>query len=196
METNQPVNIAVFASGAGTNAENIIRYLNRPGSPVRVALVVTNRPGAGVIGRAIALGVPVEVMGRDSIASDVEMLPLLQRHSVRAIALAGFLLMVPSFLISAYPVVNIHPSLLPKFGGKGMYGSNVHKAVIDAGERESGITIHHVTEEYDKGRIIFQASVPVEPGDTPESLEQKVHQLEWTHYPRVIESTFAGIRLC
>jgi phosphoribosylglycinamide formyltransferase-1 len=182
-----PTNIAIFASGTGTNAENIIRSFNTPGSAVRVALVVTNRSDAPVIQKAEALGVPAYVLDRQSISSPETMLPLLRKHGTGMIVLAGFLLLVPAFLIREYPIINIHPALLPKFGGKGMYGMNVHKAVVDAREPRTGITIHFVSEEYDKGEILFQASVDVLPDDTPEMVAQKVHQLEYTHYPTVIK---------
>ena len=187
--------IAIFASGNGSNAENIIRYLRDcPAREATVAVVVCNNPSAGVIGRSRALGVAVEVMSRQEINDPAIMVPTLERHGVDAIVLAGFLLMLPGFLTSAYRdrIINIHPSLLPKYGGKGMYGRHVHEAVAAAGEMETGITIHLVNERYDEGRVMFQASTPLEPGDTPETIEAKVHRLERLHFPAVISRWLAN----
>lgn len=180
--------IAVFASGNGSNAENIIRHFNREGSNAEVVLVVCNRPEAGVIGRAWRLGVTTAVMSRDSLRTPAAILPLLEASGVDLIVLAGYLLMVPDFLLARYPgrIVNIHPSLLPKFGGKGMYGANVHKAVVEAGESVTGITIHYVSDSCDEGEVIFQAEVAVDPADTPADVERKVHELEREHFPQVI----------
>lgn len=151
-------------------------------------MVVCNRPDAGVVERATRLGVDVEIVNRSQLADSDYMLPLLEARGVNCVVLAGFLLMVPPYLIRRYEgrMVNIHPSLLPKFGGKGMYGHHVHEAVVAAGECESGITIHLVSEEYDKGRILFQASVAVASGDTAEDVERKVRELEMRHFPGVI----------
>lgn len=181
--------IAIFASGNGSNAENIIRHFNFADRNARVALVVTNRADAGVLRRAAGLGVPAEVLTRDDINSPDYFLPLLERYGVDFIVLAGFLLMVPGYLVRRYShrIVNIHPALLPKFGGKGMYGINVHRAVVDAGEAKTGITVHYVSEHYDEGEIIFQASVAVSPADTPEDVEAKIHLLEAEHFPFVVE---------
>lgn len=190
---HRPVRIAVFASGNGSNAENLIRYFNQSESGRgEVVLVVTNRPDAGVIRRAQALGVDVKVMPRAEINDSDTMLGLLDRYGVDVIVLAGFLLMVPGFLLERYRdrIVNVHPSLLPKYGGKGMYGIHVHEAVVAAGDRESGITIHHVSEICDGGRVIFQASVDIAPEDTPGDVEQKIHTLEKMHFPRVVDETF------
>lgn len=180
--------IAVFASGSGSNAENIIRYFRENEDCGEVVMVVCNRPDAGVVERAALLGVDVEIVNRSQLADSDYMLPLLEARGVNCVVLAGFLLMVPPYLIRRYEgrMVNIHPSLLPKFGGKGMYGHHVHEAVVAAGECESGITIHLVSEEYDKGRILFQASVAVAPGDTAEDVERKVRELEMRHFPGVI----------
>ncbi len=180
--------IAVFASGSGSNAENIIRYFRENEDCGEVVMVVCNRPDAGVVERATRLGVDVEIVNRSQLADSDYMLPLLEARGVNCVVLAGFLLMVPPYLIRRYEgrMVNIHPSLLPKFGGKGMYGHHVHEAVVAAGECESGITIHLVSEEYDKGRILFQASVAVAPGDTAEDVERKVRELEMRHFPGVI----------
>ena len=185
---------AIFASGAGSNAENIIRYCAaHPDCGLTVPVVVCNRPDAGVIERARTLGVPVRVMTRAEINDPAAMLATLEEYSVDSIALAGFLLMIPDFLLERYAgrIINIHPSLLPKFGGKGMYGRHIHEAVVAAGETTTGITIHHVSSECDGGRIIFQASIPVPPGATPADVETAIHALERTHYPRVLATTLS-----
>lgn len=194
--TSRPLDIAIFASGNGSNAENIIRYFNQGdgrGSGLRVTLVVASRPDAYVIERARGLDVPVEVVTRPQLNDPAILLPLLDRYHIDIIVLAGFLLMLPQYLLHRYPgrIVNIHPSLLPRHGGKGMYGANVHRAVKEAGDTVTGITIHLVSEEYDKGEIIFQTTVEVAPDDTPEDIERKIHHLERLHFPRVIRDTFA-----
>lgn len=197
MSANEQVmNIAVFASGSGSNAENLIRYFNdNPKSPIRVAVVVTNRREAGVVERARRLGVPVEYIPRAGFADAGHVVGLLDSYGVEAVILAGFLLMIPDYLLLRYPdrIINIHPSLLPRHGGKGMYGRHVHRAVVEAGDRETGITIHLVNEVYDKGRILFQASVAVERTDTADDVERKVHDLEHTHYPRIIAQTLMEV---
>lgn len=184
--------IAIFASGNGSNAENIIRHFQAAPRGGEVALVVCNKAEAGVIGRASRLNVPVEVLTGAEIRDPERILPVLERYAVDVIVLAGFLLMIPSFLIERYHerIVNIHPSLLPKFGGKGMYGRHVHEAVVAAAEKETGITVHFVGDRCDEGRVIFQAKVAVTEVDTPETVERKIHQLEREHFPRVIEETF------
>ena len=186
--------IAIFASGNGSNAENIIRYFQEKGSSGEVALVVCNKSGAKVLERAGRLGVESVVMSRDEINDRQSMLGLLESHRIDIVVLAGFLLMVPSFLIERYRnrIVNIHPSLLPKFGGKGMYGRHVHEAVVNSSEVETGITIHYVSEMCDEGRIIFQARTSVEQSDTAEDVEKKVHELEREHFARVIDETLVG----
>lgn len=183
--------IAIFASGNGSNAENIIRHFNVSGSEIKVALVMTNRADAKVVERAGKLDVPVKVLSRAEINDEEVMLPILEECGIDMIVLAGFLLMVPEFLINRYAhrIINIHPSLLPKYGGKGMYGKHVHRAVVEAGERETGITVHTVTSEYDKGTILFQAATEVLDTDTPEAVEEKIHELERKHFPQVIEET-------
>lgn len=153
------LNIAILASGNGSNAENLIRYFNLTHDcGVHVAMVMTNKPDARVISRARSHGVPVEVVSREQLNTPSHMLALMESYHIDALILAGFLLMLPQFLIDRFPerVVNIHPSLLPRHGGKGMYGRHVHQAVIDAGDTHSGITIHMVNGEYDRGRILFQ----------------------------------------
>jgi phosphoribosylglycinamide formyltransferase-1 len=183
-----PIRIAIFASGAGTNAEKIIEHFT--GHPrVKVALVVCNKPDAGVVNIAAHHQVPVLLIEKEPFFRGDAYVAALKQQGIGFIVLAGFLWKVPAALIQAYPnrIINIHPALLPKYGGKGMYGRHVHEAVIAAGEKESGITIHYVNEHFDEGAPIFQATCVVEPGDTPESLAQKVHVLEHRHFPRVVE---------
>lgn len=184
--------IAVFASGNGSNAENIIRYFRENECGAVVALVVCNNPKAGVLAKARALGVPTVLVNREEFRSGDVPAHELAAHGITHIVLAGFLQMIPPAVLSAYPgrIINIHPSLLPKFGGKGMYGRHVHEAVVAAGERITGITVHHVSEECDGGEIIFQASVDVDPSDTAADVEAKIHNLEREHLPRVIRDTF------
>ncbi len=186
--------IAIFASGSGTNAENIIRYFAK-GDQARVELVLCNRPEAGVLARAASLGVESMVFDRDTFYNSDRIVNLLRDRGVDYVVLAGFLWLVPSSLIAAYPnrIVNIHPALLPKFGGKGMYGDRVHQAVVEAGEKESGITIHIVNEHYDSGAILAQFRVPVEPTDTPDQVAAKVHALEYAHFPDVIAAELAKL---
>lgn len=182
-------NIAIFASGSGSNAENIIRYFQKSGS-AQVSLVLSNKSDAYVLERAHRLGVPCNVFPKEDWIAGDEILAVLQEARIDFIVLAGFLFRVPDLLLHAYPykIINIHPALLPKYGGKGMYGDRVHQAVVAAGEKESGITIHYINEHYDEGAIIFQASCPVLPSDTPDEVAAKVHALEYAHYPHVIES--------
>lgn len=188
--------IAIFASGNGSNAENIIRYFQAEDKGIEVVLVVSNRADAKVLQRSEALGIPAIVVPKMDFNNETFMTGLMHDNGVDFIVLAGFLLMIPDFLISSYPekIINIHPSLLPKYGGKGMYGSHVHEAVVAAGEKETGITIHIVDENCDGGRIVFQASTPVEPGDTPDEVATKVHALEYIHFPRVIAEMLSGNR--
>ena len=180
-------NIAIFASGEGTNAERIIRYFTDHPT-VNVSLVITNKAEAGVIRRAKNLQIPVEFLPASAF-KEGKATDLLRQYEIDFIVLAGFLLRIPDDMLQAYlnRIVNIHPSLLPKFGGKGMYGSRVHEAVLASGEKESGITIHYINEHYDEGAIILQTQCPVLSDDTPDSLATRVHQLEYEHYPVVIE---------
>lgn len=180
--------IAIFASGNGSNAENIIKHFRENNRDAEVALVVCNKPGAGVIERVRRLGTDTIVMTRADINDTEKMLAVMDEYKIDLIALAGFLLMVPAFLIERYTgkILNIHPSLLPKYGGKGMYGRHIHEAVVAAKEKETGITIHFVSEECDGGDIIFQTSTPVEPDDTAADVEAKIHALEKEHYPKII----------
>ncbi len=185
------VNIAMLASGTGSNVLNFINYF-RIHSRIKIALVISNKPDAQVLKKAEMLNVPSVYIEKAKWNDPKYLLDIFKKHNIDFIVLAGFLSLVPAFLIQEYPnkIVNIHPALLPKFGGKGMYGMNVHKAVIDSKEDKSGISIHYVNEEYDKGRIIFQASLFVSANDTPETLAKKVQKLEHEHYPRVIEGLF------
>ncbi len=185
-------NIAVFASGNGTNAENIIRYFERH-EPVCVSLVISNKQNAFVLERAKALSIPTKSYPKDEWLNGDNILLTLREYEIGFIVLAGFLAHVPIKLLHAYPnkIINIHPSLLPKFGGKGMYGNFVHEAVIAAGESESGITIHYVNEHYDEGAIICQMKCSVLNGDTSDTLAERVHKLEYKYYPQVIERLLA-----
>ena len=187
-------NIAIFASGSGSNAENLIRYFSaHPQGTVR--LVLSNKAEAGAIERAARLGVESMVFDRDTFYNSEQVLARLRQERIDFVVLAGFLWLVPDYLIAAYPdrIVNIHPALLPKYGGKGMYGDRVHEAVIASGEKESGITIHYTNEHYDEGSIICQQKCPVLPGDTPEELAQRIHRLEYEYYPKVIEELVEGL---
>lgn len=178
-------NIAIFASGAGTNAENIIRYFSNRNS-AKVVLVLSNRREAGVLKRAEALGINTYIFDRNDFYVTGSVLDHLMRNKIDFIVLAGFLWLVPNNLLKNFTIINIHPALLPKYGGKGMFGMKVHEAVVDNKETESGITIHYVNEHYDEGQVIFQARCPVLPTDTPEMVASKVHELEYLHFPRVI----------
>ena len=187
--------IAIFASGHGTNAREIIRYF-KANEEVRVALVVATKKGIGVIDIAADGGIPCIVCPpATEFAEGSALDTALQEYGITHIVLAGCLAFIPSWLTSRYAdrIVNIHPALLPKFGGKGMYGDNVHKAVLEAGEKESGITIHIVNNEYDSGRIIFQAKCEVRPDDTVDSLANRIHGLEHRHFPEVIGKWCLGL---
>ena len=181
------VNIAVFVSGNGTNCENLIRYFE--GSELAtVVLVVSNKADAFALERARRLGVPTAVAVKADLNNQQFMMTLLQQFSIDFIVLAGFLPMVPSFLVEAFPrrIVNIHPSLLPKYGGKGMWGHHVHEAVKAAGEQETGITIHFVSDVCDGGDIIAQFHTSLSPDDSVDEIAEKVHSLEMKHFPEVV----------
>lgn len=180
--------IAIFASGTGSNAQKIINYFNT-NSTAKIELVVCNKEGAGVLDIAKKYTIDTLLIEKDKFFNTDIYIRELQKRGIRLIVLAGFLWKVPSLLINAYPnrIVNIHPALLPKYGGKGMYGNRVHETVIAAGDKESGITIHYVDELYDHGNIIFQATCKIDEKDTPGSLAQKIHLLEHQHYPTVID---------
>jgi len=181
------VHIALFASGSGSNVENIVQYFSNNNELV-FPIIISNRSDAFVHERAKNLMIPSYTFKKSDFENG-EVLKLLQEKAIDFIVLAGFLLKIPENLLKAYPdrIINIHPALLPKFGGKGMYGSHVHEAVVASGEKESGITIHYVNENYDEGRIIFQARCPVLPTDTPDDVAAKVHALEYKFFPMVIE---------
>lgn len=185
--------LALFASGSGSNAEKIAQhFVNNP--DVDVTLIVSNNPKAGIIDRSRRgfdrqLHVPVLLFDRTTFYDTNKITQLLQQLDIDLIVLAGFMWLMPTDLVRAFPnrIINIHPALLPKFGGKGMYGHFVHEAVVAAGETESGITIHYVNERYDEGQTIFQARCPVLPTDTPEDVARNVQALEHAHYPSVVE---------
>ena len=181
--------IAIFASGTGSNAEKIIAYF-RENIQIKVSLVVSNKPDAKVLAIAVENGVPTLVIHRTSFYSSKDLLNELQAQNIDLVVLAGFLWLTPKYLVEAYPnaIINIHPALLPKYGGKGMYGHHVHEAVKAANETESGITIHYVNENYDEGAPIFQAKCPLSTHDSPTDIAKKVLALEHHHLPRVIES--------
>ena len=189
IERPDMVRLAVFASGTGSNARRIIEHFKH-GSSVRVSLIVCNNPKAGVLNVAAEYNLPVLMLNRQSFFESRTCLDELELHKIDWLILAGFLWRVPGYLIEAYPnrIINIHPALLPKFGGKGMYGGKVHQAVLASGEKESGITIHYVDEHYDNGDIIFQARCPVLDSDSAESLAERIHSLEHKFFPEVIES--------
>jgi phosphoribosylglycinamide formyltransferase-1 len=182
------INIAIFASGSGSNARRIIEYFAAH-NHIQVALALTNNPKALVTEVARQSGIQVSIFTRDEFYQSDKVLHILQKHGIQWVVLAGFLWLVPNNLIQHYPnrIINIHPALLPKFGGKGMYGMRVHQAVVENKETHSGITIHLVNEKYDEGKILFQASCMVESGDTAEEVAKKVQVLEHTHFPEVIE---------
>jgi phosphoribosylglycinamide formyltransferase-1 len=205
---NIMMHIAILASGGGTNAENLIRYFNgvnengAPDSPsnaalhapaglARVDLVISNNPAAPVLLRASRLKVKYLMLDKEQLCSEEnpDVIKYLKHNGINFIILAGYLLQVPKALIYLYPerIVNIHPALLPKFGGKGMYGAHVHKAVIESHEKESGITVHLVDEQMDHGKILFQAKCQVTPEDTPETLAAKIHILEQANFPKAVE---------
>lgn len=183
-----PVRLAIFASGKGSNAEKIIQYFENH-TFIKVVLIVSNRNTAGVLAIADQYGIKSLLIDKEGFTHGDEYVQNLVNESVTHVVLAGFLWKVPEKLTQAFRnrIINIHPALLPKFGGKGMYGSHVHEAVLAAGEQESGITIHLVDEEYDHGKTLFQARLAVDPTDTADSLAGKIHALEHQHYPKVIE---------
>jgi phosphoribosylglycinamide formyltransferase 1 len=186
--------IAIFASGSGTNAKNIIEHFANKDVAV-IKLVLSNVKDAYVLERAKKLHVPTLVFTREEFYHSDKIQQILSDDKIDFIVLAGFLWLLPASLIKLFPnrIINIHPALLPKYGGKGMYGHHVHKAVINNHEKESGITIHYVNENYDEGSIIFQAKCPIEPSDTPDSLAERIHELEHKHFPSVIEEVLKNI---
>ncbi len=186
--------IAIFASGSGSNAENIIQFFAK-NPEISVNSIFCNVPGAYVLERAKKYNIPAYVFNREEMKNPEKVLCQLQEQEIDFIVLAGFLWLMPPCITAAYPnrIINIHPALLPAYGGKGMYGEKVHEAVIAAGEKESGITIHYVNEHYDEGAPIFQARCTVTPADTPETLAAKIHTLEYEHFPKVIEKVINRI---
>lgn len=179
--------IAIFASGSGSNAENIINYF-KGNNNVEIVSIVSNRKEALVHDRAKRLGIESVTFSKNDFENSNNVIDYLKDKKIDFVVLAGFLLKVPQNILAEYPnkIVNIHPALLPKFGGKGMYGDNVHKAVVEAGESESGITIHYINENYDEGDIIFQAKCSVSKDDTYKDVAEKVHMLEYKYFPEVI----------
>lgn len=190
------INIAIFASGNGTNMEAITDYLAvRESEKIQVSLVLSDNPDAYVLQRAARKKIPTVVLSRVELNDAQVVLPLLRQYGVEYIILAGYLRLIPEFLIEAFPsrILNIHPALLPKYGGKGMYGHHVHEAVKAAGESVTGITIHEIDREYDKGRTVFQAETRLDTeAETPDSIAEKVHLLEQEHFPRVVVDWIKG----
>jgi len=188
--------IAIFVSGSGTNCENLIRHFEHSDS-VKCALVVSNKPDAYALVRAERLGVPTEVITKAQLNNPDEMLPLLHRYGINFIVLAGFLPLIPAYLTEAYPrcIINLHPALLPKFGGKGMWGHHVHEAVKAAGETETGMTVHYVTPVCDSGEIIAQYRVAISPDDSADDIAEKEHLLEMEYFPKVVEQLLAKLAL-
>lgn len=183
-----PLRIAIFASGSGSNAENIIQFFLHYKN-FEFPLIISNKKEAFVHERAKKLNIPSFTFSKDDFANGDIILSFLKEKSIEYIVLAGFLLKIPQNLIDAFPskIINIHPALLPKYGGKGMYGHFVHEAVAASGDTESGITIHFVNSNYDEGDIIFQAKCPVFPTDTPDMIADKIHSLEYEYFPKVIQ---------
>lgn len=186
--------LAIFASGSGTNMQRITEYFSDSKS-AEISLVVCNKPGAGVIQRADNLHIPLIMIDREGFYQTDTLTRMLIEKKIDLIVLAGFLWLIPDHLLRAFKhrIINIHPALLPKYGGKGMFGEKVHQAVVAAGEVKSGITIHHVNEKYDDGAIIFQQDFLLEPDETPESLAARIHQLEYRHFPEVIEKILLSL---
>lgn len=181
-------NVAIFVSGGGTNCEAIIRHF--AGShDVKISLVLSNRADAYALVRAQNLGIPTIVVPKKQFNDEAYMMALMKQFGIDFIVLAGFLLVVPDYLINAYEhkIVNLHPALLPKFGGMGMYGHHVHEAVKAAGETETGMTVHYVSNQVDGGEIIAQYSTPISPDDTPDDIAAKEHVLEMQHFPEILE---------
>ena len=182
------VNIAIFVSGGGTNCENLIRYF-QGSDDINCELVVSNKADAYALVRAQNLGVATAVVPKAQLNDEAFMMPLLNEHQIQFVVLAGFLPLVPNFLIDAYPqrIVNLHPALLPKYGGKGMWGHHVHEAIKAAGETETGMTVHYVTPVCDSGKIIAQYRVALSPDDSADDIAEKEHQLEMKYFPEIVE---------
>lgn len=182
------INLAIFASGSGSNAQNIVNYF-ADNKHIHVKALLCNNQNAFVLKRLEGSGLQMLVFLKNEFSDSEKIIDFLSKNEIDVLILAGFLLKVPKYLIDQYQgrIINIHPALLPKYGGKGMYGMNVHSAVIAAGESKSGITIHLVDEIYDNGKILFQAECSIEKGETPETLASKIHELEQKHFPQIIE---------
>ena len=187
-------NVTIFASGSGSNAENIFNYF-KDSKLVRIGLLITDNPKAFVIERCRRHSVPCLVLSKRLIDDTDFMLGVLRDFRTNFVVLSGYIKLIPDYIVAAFDqrIVNIHPSLLPKHGGKGMYGKRVHQSVLDSGDKESGITIHFINNDYDRGPTIFQAKCPVLPDDTADTLAQRVHALEYEHYPKVIEDTIIKV---
>ncbi|MCG6187979.1 phosphoribosylglycinamide formyltransferase [Maribellus maritimus] len=183
--------VALFASGSGTNVQNVIEYF-ADNEIIDVDSVWCNNPRAYVLERAEKFNIDTFIFDRETFYKSQEILNILKKRKVDLVVLAGFLWLIPDNLIQNFPIINIHPALLPKYGGKGMYGMNVHKAVVENRDLESGISVHYVNENYDDGKLIFQAKCKIEPSDTPEIVAKKVHELEYKYFPEVIESVLLG----
>jgi phosphoribosylglycinamide formyltransferase-1 len=185
--------IAIFASGAGTNAKNIIQYFHL-NPEIKIEFIVCNNPKAGVIEVANEANIPYYLISKKDLYESDRVLDLLKNGNIDLIVLAGFLWMIPEKILNAFPqkIINIHPALLPAYGGAGMYGLRVHKAVIAAKEKETGISIHYLNEKFDEGEIIFQKSFPVKDGDSAETIAQRVQELEYEWYPKIIEQLLAS----
>ncbi|MBR4645262.1 MAG: phosphoribosylglycinamide formyltransferase [Bacteroidaceae bacterium] len=190
----KPINIAIFASGSGTNCENLIRYFHHSDG-INCALVVSNKSDAYALVRAEQLSVPTAVVTKEQLNNPDILIPLLNKYNICFIVLAGFLPLIPNFLLNAFPrqIINLHPALLPKYGGKGMWGHHVHEAVKAAGETETGMTVHYVTPVCDAGEIIAQYRVTLSPKDTAEDIAEKEHLLEMEHFPHVVEEVLHQI---
>jgi len=185
-------NIAIFASGSGTNAQNIIEYFSNKKNII-VNRIYSNNKNAFVLKRASKFNIPTQVFNRNEFYKTDKILDILINDQTDLIVLAGFLWLIPQNILAHFinKIINIHPALLPKYGGKGMYGMHVHETVINSGDNESGISIHYVNEKYDEGEIIFQAKCKINKNDTPDSLASKIHQLEYEHFPKVIHQILA-----
>lgn len=182
--------VAVFASGSGTNFQQICEYFNQKNNDIKIELLIVNKKNAYVLERAKQLNVKSQYFNREDFYYSDRVVECLKENQIDFIVLAGFLWLIPDNILKEYPnkIINIHPALLPNYGGKGMHGHHVHEAVIAAKEQESGITIHYVNEKYDEGNIIFQAKCSITPEDTADSLAEKIHLLEKEHFPKVIDN--------
>ena len=185
------IHVAIFISGAGTNAINIIEYF-KSNNKISISLIVSNNTQSGALKISKESGIPFYIGSREDFYHSNKIVDVLQAYQVQGIVLAGFLWLIPENLLKLYPnrIMNIHPSLLPKYGGKGMYGTKVHQAVKNSNDLQSGITIHLVNEEYDKGEILLQEKINIDSDDTPEMIAEKVHELEYKFYPNIIEEYF------